>query len=70
MNSREANKKRRLAYIQDLLPNTYASECVKPDGSMLVAHDVELLALERIEQDKLSPKSLVHVMYRMTPYVW
>ncbi len=54
MNSREANRKRRLAYVQGLLPNTYASECEKPDGSILCAHEVELAALERIERGEHS----------------
>ncbi len=69
MSNREADKKRRLAYTQGLLPTTYASECEKPDGSVLVAHDVELSALERIEQGKPSSKQLVHAMSRMTRFV-
>ncbi len=52
MNNRDANKKRRLAYAQGLLPDTYASKCTKPDGSVFKAHEVELLALERIEEGK------------------
>ncbi|WP_172135603.1 hypothetical protein [Adlercreutzia sp. ZJ473] len=54
MNSREANRKRRLAYTQGLLPGTYANEREKPDGSVLAAHEVELAALKRIEQDEHS----------------
>ncbi len=50
MNSREANKKRRLAHTQGLLPDTCASECTKPDGSVVATHEVELAALKRIEQ--------------------
>ncbi|WP_165253953.1 hypothetical protein [Adlercreutzia sp. ZJ304] len=50
VNSREANKKRRLTYKQGLLPDTYASECTKPDGSVITTHEVELAALKRIEQ--------------------
>lgn len=55
MNSREVNKKRRLAYVQGLLPDMYASECEKPDGSVLAAHEIELLSLSRIEQGKHTP---------------
>ncbi len=54
MNGREANKKRRLAYTQGLLPDTYASECTKPDGRVLTAHEVELSALGRIKQNEHS----------------
>ncbi len=54
MNGREANKKRRLAYTQGLLPDTYASECTKPDGRVLTAHEVELSALRRIKQGEPS----------------
>ncbi|WP_172135215.1 hypothetical protein [Adlercreutzia sp. ZJ473] len=54
MNSREANRKRRLAYTEGLLPDAYASECVKPDGDVLSAHEVELAALERIKQNEHS----------------
>ncbi|WP_172135681.1 hypothetical protein [Adlercreutzia sp. ZJ473] len=54
MNSREANKKRRLAHAQGLLPDSYANEREKPDGSVVAAHEVELAALKRIEQDEHS----------------
>ncbi|WP_165062512.1 hypothetical protein [Adlercreutzia sp. ZJ154] len=54
MNSREANRKRRLAYVEGLLPDVYASECVKADGDVLAAHEVELAALERIKQNEHS----------------
>uniref|UniRef100_UPI0013EB92DD hypothetical protein n=1 Tax=Adlercreutzia sp. ZJ242 TaxID=2709409 RepID=UPI0013EB92DD len=59
MNGREANKKRRLAYVEGLLPDTYASECAKPDGSILAAHEVELAALRRIKQNEHNARDVL-----------
>ncbi|WP_165247915.1 hypothetical protein [Adlercreutzia sp. ZJ141] len=54
VDGREANKKRRLAYTQGLLPYTYESECTKPDGRVLTAHEVEHAVLGRIKQGEPS----------------
>ena len=55
MSTRDADRKRRRAYDEGLMPGLAAPGRALPDGSALETHEVELDALARIEEGSQTP---------------